>query len=77
MVEIYPRLFMGDLKKSNQAERSGFLDRYPDMAPEHRNCAEKSDDAFDAVVSALELVSTWEATPRLLANTKLEGQIWC
>ena len=76
VVEIYPRLFMGNLKKSNQAERIRFLEgRYPDMEPEHRNCAENSDDAFDAAVSALAL-ATERATPRLLPNAKLEGQIW-
>lgn len=76
VVEIYPRLFMGNLKKSNQAERRRFLeDRYPDMKPEYRDCAVKSDDAFDAVVSALALATRW-ATPRLLANAKLEGKIW-
>ena len=76
VVEIYPRLFMGKLKKSNQAERRRFLeDRYPDMEPEHRDCAVKSDDAFDAAVSALAL-ATRRATPRLLANAKLEGQFW-
>lgn len=76
VVEIYPRLFMGDLKKSDQAERIRFLEgRYPDMEPEHRICAENSDDAFDAAVSALAL-ATERATPRLLPNAKLEGQIW-
>lgn len=76
VVEIYPRLFMGNLKKSNQAERRRFLeDRYPDMEPEHRDCATKSDDAFDAAVSALAL-ATRRAKPQLLTNAKLEGQIW-
>lgn len=76
VVEIYPRLFMGKLKKSNQAERRRFLeDRYPDMEPEYRDCAVKSDDAFDAAVSALALAAR-RGTPQLLANAKLEGQIW-
>lgn len=76
VVEIYLRLFMGNLKKSNQAERRRFLEgRYPDMEPEHRDRAAKSDDAFDAAVSVLAL-ATRRAMPQLLANAELEGQIW-
>ena len=76
VVEIYPRLFMGDLDKSDQAERRRFLEVcYPDVESKHRDRAAKSDDAFDAAVSALAL-ATRRATPRLLANAKLEGQIW-
>lgn len=76
VVEIYPRLFMGDLKKSSQVQRSRFLEcRHPDMEPKHRNCAENSDDAFDAAVSALAL-ATERPTSQLLPNAKLEGQIW-
>ena len=76
VVDIYPRLFMGSLKKSNQAERRRFLeDCYPDMESGYRDCAVKSDDAFDAAVSALALAARRE-TPQLLDNAKLEGQIW-
>ena len=76
VVEIYPRLFMGSLKKSNQAERRRFLeDCYPDLESGYRDCAVKSDDAFDAAVSALALAARRE-TPQLLDNAKLEGQIW-
>ena len=79
VVEIYPRLFMGGLNKSDQSERIRFLEgRYPDIELEHRNRAAESDDAFDAAVSALSL-ATRRATPRLLTNAKLaklEGQIW-
>lgn len=76
VVEIYPRLFTGDLKKSDRSERVKYLkDHHPNMELKLRNCAEDSDDAFDAAVSALAL-ATWRATPRPLTNAKLEGQIW-
>ena len=77
VVEIYPRLFTGKVKKSCRLERGRYLEDYhADMEPTHRVRAEESEDAFDAAVSALGLLSAWEATPQLLTNAKLEGQIW-
>ena len=77
VVDIYPRLLIGNLTNSDRVERIKYLeDHYPNMKSEHRDCAEKYGDAFDAAVSALALVSTWGATPPPLPNAKLEGQIW-
>ena len=77
VVEIYPRLFTGKVNKSDRSECGRYLeDRHADMEPTLRDRAENREDAFDAAISALRLASAWEATPQLLTNAKLEGQIW-
>jgi hypothetical protein len=81
VVEIYPRLLTGAVRKSNPIARAGLLaDRFPALSNEHRQLGIASEDAFDAAVSALimgehvaDLLSLPdEADPAL----RLEGRIW-
>jgi hypothetical protein len=54
VVEIYPRLLTGPVKKSDQAHRVAYLDsdRWK-MTDSLRTLAASSEDAFDAAISAL------------------------
>jgi hypothetical protein len=81
VVEIYPRLLTGPVRKSNLIARTELLARrYPRLGAEHRQLAIASEDAFDAAVSALVMVEHVadldslpdEADPAL----RLEGRIW-
>jgi hypothetical protein len=81
VVEIYPRLLTGAVRKSNPAARSAYLDTcYPRLAPDLRAVAEASEDAFDAAVSALvmsEYVGDLADLPEEPdAVLRLEGRIW-
>jgi hypothetical protein len=83
VVEIYPRYFTGPVEKSNAIMRSYLLQTRPVLAelPEHiRGSIAKSEDAFDAMLSALGM---WDNCPdfaRLRQATDscelLEGCIW-
>lgn len=80
-IEIWPRVFMGGVKKSRAQERAGFLEReYPGLERSVREKAEGSDDAFDALVSALEMDRCREEFGRLARVEEpvrlLEGEIW-
>jgi hypothetical protein len=77
VVEIYPRLLTGPVRKSSQSERERYLASVP-MALEFRRLAATSEDAFDAAVSALAMAA---AVEELLAlpddpDYALEGKIW-
>jgi hypothetical protein len=81
LVEIYPRLMTGAVRKSSAVARAELLARrYPRLDAAHRRLAEASEDAFDAAVSALVMVEhaadlsalPSEADPLL----RLEGRIW-
>jgi Protein of unknown function (DUF429) len=81
VVEIYPRLLTGGVRKSDRAARASLLaERYPDLDAEHAQDAVRSEDAFDAAVSALVMVEHVadfhslpdESDPEL----RLEGRIW-
>jgi hypothetical protein len=81
VVEIYPRLLTGPIRKSNQLARQRFLaDRYPGLGPEHRAAATRSEDAFDAAVSALVMIEHADDLVALLPEAdpilRLEGRIW-
>ncbi len=81
VVEIWPRVFMGTIKKSSQKARRRHLERhYPLIAERHREAAEGSDDAFDALVSALAMDRHSQEFRRLKRAedpiTQLEGTIW-
>ncbi len=81
VVEIWPRVFIGTLTKSDPEARGAFLaGRHPDLAPEHLTAAAASDDAFDALVSALAMDRHLEELaslpPAADAETALEGRIW-
>jgi hypothetical protein len=81
VVEIYPRLMTGAVRKSSPKARAGLLARrYPDLDADQRQLAIGSEDAFDAAVSALvmiehaaDLAALPPETNRLLRR---EGRIW-
>lgn len=81
-VEIYPRLFTGPLVKSSAAARAAHLNRpaYGQLPPQVLHAATGSEDAFDALLSALAL---WEHRSDFRALRRspdpieqLEGRIW-
>lgn len=81
VVEIYPRLLTGAVRKSDPLARERYLsERYPCLSDDFRRAAINSDDAFDAAVSALvmiehvgDLTSLPEEPDSVL---RLEGRIW-
>ena len=83
VVEIYPRVLTGPVRKSDARARAELLDRrYPALDVEHRAAAVGSEDAFDAAVSALvmlehraELALGW-LEPATDPEIRLEGRIW-
>jgi hypothetical protein len=81
IVEVYPRLMTGPVRKSNRLARAELLaHRYPELSDHHRRLAVGSEDAFDAAVTALVMIEhvadladlPAERNPRL----RLEGRIW-
>ena len=81
VVEIYPRLLTGAVHKSNRDARAALLaERYPRLAPEHRDLATGSEDAFDAAVSALVMVEHVDELAALDVDAdpqlRVEGRIW-
>jgi hypothetical protein len=81
VVEIWPRLFMGDVTKSKVEDRRDYLATwYPELDPEVRRAAIDSDDAFDALISGLEMYRYREELAELPRSrdktTVLEGEIW-
>jgi hypothetical protein len=81
VVEMYPRLLTGPVVKSSAHARMTYLARrFPNLAPEHATKAEASEDAFDAVVSALAMYEFRDrlcALPVVVDKTLLlEGVIW-
>jgi hypothetical protein len=81
VLEIYPRLFTGPVRKSNADARAALLStRYPTLDSDFRYAAIASEDAFDAAVSALEMARYVADLQRLPievdATMKLEGRIW-
>jgi hypothetical protein len=81
VVEIYPRILTGSVRKSNKDERARYLERrWPAMPPTLKGVAASTEDAFDAAVSVLVM---WHhrdelaALPtELSAVEALEGLIW-
>lgn len=81
VVEIWPRLFMGSVVKGRGDARKVYLaEHHPSLGGAARHAAEESDDAFDAVISALAMNSARHEFAALLeagdADTLLEGEIW-
>jgi hypothetical protein len=81
LVEIYPRLMTGPVHKSDASARKQLLaSRYPNLAPEHRQLASDSEDAFDAAASALvmiEHVADLTTLPDEMDSVvRMEGHIW-
>ena len=81
VVEIYPRLLTGPVRKTSMTARSSYLGATGLIGdPIMRALAASTEDAFDAAVSAIsmwrhrdELAALPEPTDEL---TKLEGLIW-
>jgi len=56
VMEIYPRLMTGAVRKSDQRARENYLEESPwRLRPETLRLAASTEDAFDAAVSALVL----------------------
>ncbi len=81
VIEIYPRLLTGAVRKSDQQAREEYLRAAPWLLPRDLfGRAVSSEDAFDAAVSALVLshkASQLESLQKTSdAQTALEGSIW-
>jgi hypothetical protein len=87
LVEIYPRLLTGAVKKGKGEERRKYLARkrrqrgaYASLERRVLAQAQQSEDAFDALISVMEMAARREDFPRLKratnAVTLLEGAVW-
>jgi hypothetical protein len=81
VIEIYPRLLTGVVKKADAASRVEYLERsYPGMEPSMLQRAASSEDAFDAAVSALVMEAhADELVPLPMPDDiqlRREGLIW-
>jgi len=82
LVEIYPRVLTGPVVKSSAAARTEYLaqPRFDALLQETRAQAEASEDAFDALVSALVMRRHAASFSRLAQardeQIRLEGAIW-
>jgi hypothetical protein len=81
VVEIYPRVLAGPVRKSRWAERHEFLlRRFPEQPRDLLERAAGSEDAFDAAVSALVMseneVALVDLTPAAGGDHAIEGKIW-
>ena len=77
MVEIFPRLLTGPVRKNSPSERERYLGTVP-MRPDLGRLAAASEDAFDAAISALVMAARVDEL-RTLADAPgyaLEGKIW-
>jgi len=81
VVEIYPRLLSGPVKKGRWSARHAHLfERFPDQPRDLLERAAGSEDAFDATVSAL-VMGEHEAELQALGRPagpgyRIEGKIW-
>jgi hypothetical protein len=81
VLEIYPRLLTGPVRKRDHERRAEYLDAAPwSVAPRFAAAIVASEDAFDAAISALamhahlaDLAALPQATDPL---TLLEGDVW-
>jgi hypothetical protein len=87
LVEIYPRLLTGEVKKGNAEARARYLARkrkegaaYAGLSGDVLAKARGSEDAFDALVSVMEMAARREDFPRLERAkdrvTRMEGAVW-
>jgi hypothetical protein len=77
VVEIFPRVLTGPVRKNSPTERERYLGAIP-MPPELRRLAASSEDAFDAAVSALVMAAGVEELRALPDEPgyALDGKIW-
>ncbi len=81
VIEIYPRLLTGAVAKSSASARCEYLEsRYPNLESRFRQLGESSEDAFDALVSALVMDENRAAFSNLPVarddQDRKEGRIW-
>jgi hypothetical protein len=79
VIEIYPRILTGPAVKSSHEDRSAYLKRWPALTTDIRSRAAASEDAFDALVSALVMDTHIDEIRSLGAGddlSRLEGEIW-
>ncbi|MBI3790799.1 MAG: hypothetical protein HY275_07960 [Gemmatimonadetes bacterium] len=79
VVEIYPRVLTGAVKKSNRDERAAYLAKLADLPAWARERGASGEDAFDALVSARAMWrgrddASLTAVPSDMA--RIEGAIW-
>lgn len=77
VVEIFPRTLTGPVVKRDRGARETVLRRF-DLDPRHRASAVGSEDAFDALVSALTMAAAADELAQLDEEPAygLEGRIW-
>jgi hypothetical protein len=77
LVEIFPRVLTGPVRKSRRGERERYLETVP-MRPELGRLAATGEDAFDAAISALVMAARVDELRALPAapDDALEGRIW-
>lgn len=80
VVEIYPRVFTGAVRKSNASAREAYIAVRADIPARFRPDVIGSEDAFDAAISALAMTRQHESLTQLPrarnAIERLEGAIW-
>jgi hypothetical protein len=81
LVEIYPRLLTGSVRKSRWRDRLAYLrERFGGLSTTMRERAAGSEDAFDAAVSALVMDAHRAELAALRPTTdpleRIEGRIW-
>jgi hypothetical protein len=82
IIEIWPRLLTGKVRKSDRREREQFVsEKYRWIPSRWQEEAAKSEDAFDAIVSACVMQQNQDVLSHLDTAddpiTRLEGLIWC
>jgi hypothetical protein len=77
VVEIYPRVLTGPVRKTSPSERERYTEAIT-MAPDLRRLAAASEDAFDAAISALVMAAGVEElrAPPAEPGYEQEGRIW-
>jgi len=77
IVEIYPRVLTGPVRKNSQGERERYLEAVP-LPPDLRRLAASGEDAFDAAVSAVVMAARVEELEALSEEPgyAIEGKIW-
>lgn len=82
VLEIYPRLLTGPVNKGQESARAAYLKRddFANLSEDERSAAENSEDAFDAIVSAVRMRNCAAQFSELRQATDptelLEGRIW-
>jgi len=77
VVEIFPRVLTGPVRKNSPSERERYLGPIP-MPPDLRWLAANSEDAFDAAISAVVMAARVEELKALPEEPgyATEGKIW-